>query len=53
MQDCRLIIIEGLMGSGKSTMATQIALELQSRNILYRYHWEAELPHPVKTRLTA
>ena len=50
MQDCRLVIFEGLMGSGKSTMATQTALALQKRKIPYRYHWESEMPHPVKTR---
>lgn len=50
MQDCRLVIFEGLMGSGKSTMAMQTALELQQREIPFRYFWESELPHPVKAR---
>ena len=50
MCDCRLIIFEGLMGFGKSSMATKTAIELQERGNPYRYHWESELPHPVKIR---
>ena len=48
MDDCRLIVTEGLMGSGKSSTATSLALGLQQRGASYRYWWEGERPHPVR-----
>ena len=50
MRDTKLILLEGLSGSGKSTTATYLALQLQRQGIPYRYHWEMEVPHPVNMR---
>ena len=46
----RLILVDGLSGTGKSTAATHLALCLQEQGVPYRYYWELEVPHPINTR---
>jgi hypothetical protein len=50
MYETRLIMLDGLSGSGKSATATYLALQLQSLGAPYRYYWELEVPHPINTR---
>ena len=44
---CKLIIVEGLSGSGKSIMAHFIARQLQHNRIDADWVHEGEVPHPV------
>lgn len=44
----RLIFVEGTMGSGKSSTATFLSLQLQWNHIKNRYIFEGAYPHPTK-----
>jgi len=46
MINTKLIIIEGLPGSGKSTIGQFIGLQLQRNNINVNWHGEGDLDHP-------
>lgn len=46
MISTKLIIIEGLPGSGKSTIGQFIGLQLQRNNINVNWHGEGDLDHP-------
>ncbi len=48
MKDTRLIIVEVIMGSGKSTTASFIVRQLRKDGVEAKYQMEAEYPHPVK-----
>ena len=48
MIDTRAVFVEGIMGSGKSTIATFIAGELERHNVNSRCVLESELPHPTR-----
>lgn len=47
MPDCKLVFIEGIPGSGKSTAAQFIAHTFGSRNIPHKWWYEEEKGHPV------
>jgi hypothetical protein len=47
MRETRLIFIDGLPGSGKSTTAEYLASELQQRGIPHRLFREREADHPL------
>jgi tRNA uridine 5-carbamoylmethylation protein Kti12 len=49
MMDNRLILVEGLPGTGKSTMAQYIWLESKKNNIDIEYICERQKNHPVET----
>ena len=48
MRDSHLVFVEGIMGSGKSSTATFVALQLQWNRLRMRYVFEGEWPHPTK-----
>lgn len=48
MSDSKAIFVEGIMGSGKSTIAQFIAEELGKRLVNARCVLESELPHPTR-----
>ncbi|NKB66010.1 MAG: hypothetical protein GKR89_03010 [Candidatus Latescibacteria bacterium] len=50
MRDTRLILVEGIMGSGKSSTATFLSLQLQWNGVKYRYIHEGEIPQPTRLR---
>ena len=50
MYDTRLIFIECIMGSGKSSTTTFLSLQLQWNQVKHRYVYEAEVPHPTRVR---
>ncbi len=50
MAESKLIMLEGLQGTGKSTTALYLALQYQSLGIPYRYYWELEEAHPLSVR---
>ena len=43
----RIVILEGLPGSGKSTTAHLLRLHLQDVGLDARWWWEHEQPHPI------
>jgi hypothetical protein len=43
----RLIIVDGLSGSGKSTFCQWLELQLRSHRIKARWIFEADVPHPL------
>jgi thymidylate kinase len=43
----KLILVEGLPGSGKSTIAQFIWMQLQKHGVPCRWYYEEEEPHPV------
>lgn len=43
----KLIFVDGLPGSGKSTTAQFVALQLQKHNLKARWFYEVEEPHPI------
>lgn len=47
MLTTRLILVDGLPGSGKSTTAQFIALQLQRHHFPARWFYEDEEPHPI------
>ena len=47
--EARLIFIEGLSGSGKSTIGQHLALHLQGLGHQARWIYEHETPHPIGT----
>ena len=48
--DRRLLLIEGIPGSGKTTAARRIAEQLAARGIPARWHLEESRSHPVAPR---
>jgi len=48
MLDTKLILVEGLPGSGKSTTAQYIALQVKENGLPTRWFHEAEKPHPIR-----
>lgn len=47
MLTTKLILVDGLPGSGKSTTAQFIALQLQKHHLPARWFYEDEQPHPI------
>ncbi|WP_199617581.1 AAA family ATPase [Paenibacillus alkalitolerans] len=47
MQESKLIMIEGIPGSGKSTMAQSVSRTLKRQGIVYKWWYEEEKGHPV------
>ncbi|QGQ96486.1 hypothetical protein EHS13_17140 [Paenibacillus psychroresistens] len=47
MKNCKLILIEGIPGSGKSTTAQYISKVLRTNNILHKWWYEEEKEHPI------
>jgi thymidylate kinase len=47
MRETRLILVEGLPGSGKSTTAHLLSRHLQSLDVSVRWWYEEEVGHPV------
>lgn len=45
----KLVLVEGLPGSGKSTTSHLLALHLERHGRPVRWYWENEMPHPVVT----
>jgi hypothetical protein len=43
----RLVLVDGLPGTGKSSMAHLLCLHLQRHGRAARWYWEIESPHPV------
>ena len=50
MLNTRLIILDGITGSGKSTSAQFLAGQIQALNIDCKWYHEEELPHPLESR---
>ena len=50
MLDTKLIMVEGLPGSGKSTTSQYIALQLKENGLPARWFHEAEKPHPIRAQ---
>jgi len=50
MLDTKLILVEGLPGSGKSTTAQYIALQVKENGLPTRWFHEAEKPHPIRVQ---
>jgi adenylate kinase family enzyme len=46
MFDTKLIILDGLPGSGKSTTAQWLELQLQRNGFDAQWYWEGDVPHP-------
>jgi hypothetical protein len=46
-QPYRLVLIDGLPGSGKSTAAHSLGMHLQRHGYSARWCWELEVPHPI------
>lgn len=47
MVDTRLILIEGIPGSGKTCLAQRLAFHLNAIAIPARWYYECEVPHPI------
>lgn len=45
--DPRLVLIDGLPGSGKSTTAQYLCLHMERHNRSARWYFEEEMPHPI------
>lgn len=45
----KLVLVEGLPGSGKSTTSHLLSLHLERHGRAVRWYWENETPHPVVT----
>lgn len=46
-QPTKLILVDGLSGSGKSVQAQWLEVELRRRAVPVRWFWEAEIDHPL------
>jgi thymidylate kinase len=47
MLETQLILFEGLPGSGKSTQAQWLEVQLKHRGIPAHWHWEGDVNHPL------
>jgi hypothetical protein len=49
MLQTKLILVEGLPGSGKSTTAQYLAMQVRKNGLQGRWFYEEEVPHPIWT----